>query len=233
MSERVLLVEDEEGLVVTLTDRLRVEGYDVVAVRDGDAAVERGTSEPFDLIVLDVMLPGKSGFDVCRELRGGGTSTPILFLTARGELTDRVLGLKLGGDDYLTKPFEMLELTARVEALLRRSGSQPAVPTSRKSPRYQFDNIDVDFRRAELRKDGDPVELSALEAQVTALLPLSTEEQPCHEMSCCGTCGSTMQCPTRGPSMSTYPGLRQKIEETPSKPRYLVTVHGLGYKFVG
>lgn len=232
MSERVLLVEDEEGLVVTLTDRLRVEGYDVVAVRDGDAAVERGTSEPFDLIVLDVMLPGKSGFDVCRELRGGGTSTPILFLSARGELTDRVLGLKLGGDDYLTKPFEMLELTARVEALLRRSGSQPAVPTSRKSPRYQFDNIDVDFRRAELRKDGEPVELSALELK---LLHYFIEHR-----------GATLSRDELLRNVWEYDampysrtvdvhvsGLRQKIEETPSKPRYLVTVHGLGYKFVG
>ena len=118
---RILLVEDEESLILTLRDRLESERYDVTVARDGDAAVEVGTRKPFDCVVLDVALPKRNGFDVCRDLRNAGVQTPILMLTARGQVLDRVLGLKLGADDYLTKPFEMLELLARIEALLRRA----------------------------------------------------------------------------------------------------------------
>ncbi|HEY7547752.1 MAG TPA: response regulator, partial [Blastocatellia bacterium] len=121
MSKRILLIEDEPGLVLTLSDRLRSEGYTVEAVSDGEAGLERASAEPFDLIVLDVMLPRKNGFDVCRDLRQRQVSTPIIMLTARGQVVDKVVGLKLGADDYLTKPFEMIELLARLESLLRRA----------------------------------------------------------------------------------------------------------------
>ena len=119
--QRILLVEDEPGLVITLTDRLKAEGYYVDSVGDGDDALGKALEESFDLVILDVMLPGKDGFDVCKELRQNGVEVPVLFLTARGEVADKVVGLKLGGDDYLTKPFDMLELTARIDALLRRT----------------------------------------------------------------------------------------------------------------
>src|SRR5215831_3604958 len=134
MSKRILLVEDEPGLVLTLTDRLTSEGYNVESARDGGAGFERASNETFDAIILDVMLPHKNGFDVCRDLRQRGVNTPILMLTARGQVVDKVVGLKLGADDYLTKPFEMIELLARVEALLRRAPAAPA----QQSEAYQF-----------------------------------------------------------------------------------------------
>ena len=165
-SKRILIVEDEPGLVLTLTDRLKAEGYAVDAVSDGDDAVGRATGDSFDLIILDIMLPGKDGFDICQELRKGGMETPILFLTARGEITDKVVGLKLGGDDYLTKPFDMLELTARVGALLRRS----PVHEETSPERYRFGDVDVDFRKAEVTRRGEPVDLSAARVQAPALL---------------------------------------------------------------
>ena len=118
---KILLVEDEEGLILTLTDRLRSEGFEVIPAKDGEAGFNLATSQTFDLILLDIMLPKKNGYDVCRDLRQQGISTPVLMLTAKGETIDKVLGLKLGADDYLTKPFEVMELLARIEALLRRS----------------------------------------------------------------------------------------------------------------
>src|ERR687883_1656181 len=126
MSKRILLIEDEPGLVLTLTDRLSKEGYAVETARDGELGLRRATTELFDVILLDVMLPRKNGFDVCRDLRQQGVQTPVLMLTARGQVVDKVIGLKLGADDYVTKPFEMLELMARVEALLRRAPTKPA-----------------------------------------------------------------------------------------------------------
>ena len=155
-SKRILIVEDEPGLVLTLTDRLKAEGYAVDAVSDGDDAVGRATGDSFDLIILDIMLPGKDGFDICQELRKGGMETPILFLTARGEITDKVVDLKLGGDDYLTKPFDMLELTARVGALLRRS----PVHEETSPERYRFGDVDVDFRKAEVTRRDEGSEQS-------------------------------------------------------------------------
>src|SRR5438874_3418666 len=121
---KILLVEDEKGLIITLTDRLESEGFEVTSAADGKTGYELAAGQAFDLIILDVMLPKKNGYDVCRDLRQKGVNTPILMLTAKGETIDKVLGLKLGADDYLTKPFEVIELLARVEALLRRSPTQ-------------------------------------------------------------------------------------------------------------
>src|SRR5499425_2856015 len=149
MSKRILLVEDEPGLVLTLTDRLTSEGYQTESARDGDTGLERASNEAFDAVILDVMLPRKNGFDVCRDLRQRGINTPILMLTARGQVVDKVVGLKLGADDYLTKPFEMIELLARVEALLRRAPAAVPVP----SEVYQFGAVRVDFRKAEVTFD--------------------------------------------------------------------------------
>ncbi|MBO0799246.1 MAG: response regulator, partial [Blastocatellia bacterium] len=145
---RILLIEDEPGLVLTLSDRLVNEGYDIASVRDGVGGLARAAEEAFDLLILDVMLPGKNGFDICRDLRRRGVNTPILMLTARGQVVDKVIGLKLGADDYLTKPFEMMELLARVEALLRRN---PPLPGPLMEA-YQFGQVRVDFRRAEIER---------------------------------------------------------------------------------
>src|SRR5919112_1797821 len=155
VSARVLLVEDEPGLVLTLTDRLTAEGYRVESVTNGNVALERASGEAFDIILLDVMLPGRDGFDVCRTLRQRGVSAPIMMLTARGQVVDRVVGLRLGADDYLTKPFEMMELLARVEALLRRAPQSPPTATEQ----FQFGQVRVDFRKAEVEKNGQPLEL--------------------------------------------------------------------------
>src|SRR5215471_9961006 len=156
-SKRVLLVEDEPGLVLTLTDRLKSEGYDVQAASDGPSGLERGTRERWDVILLDVMLPGSSGFDVCRDVRQRGVTTPIIMLTARGQVVDKVLGLKLGADDYLTKPFDMMELSARIEVQTRRMTAAGTTPT------YRFGDVTVDFRKVEVIKAGHAVELSARE----------------------------------------------------------------------
>src|SRR5512144_1670429 len=156
MGKRILLVEDESRLALMIADRLHSEGYEVASSSDGIEAVSRATTENFDLVVLDVMLPRKNGFDVCRDLRQQGTQTPVIMLTARGQVVDKVVGLKLGADDYLTKPFEMIELLARVEALLRRV---PAAQSPH-SDSYQFDSVRINFRRAEVERDGAKIELS-------------------------------------------------------------------------
>src|SRR5262245_19408986 len=163
---RILLVEDEPGLVVALRDRLVREGYTLEAVTDGVAGFERAAAESFDLIILDVMLPGKDGFEVCHDLRQRGVPTPILMLTARAQVSDKVAGFKLGADDYLTKPFEMSELLARVDARIRR-GAPAARPAARApAGAHDFGPFHIDFRRAEVTRDGRTVELSAKEFQL-------------------------------------------------------------------
>jgi two-component system alkaline phosphatase synthesis response regulator PhoP len=231
--KRILLVEDEPGLVLTLTDRLRSEGYAVEAARNGDEALKKAAAHSFDLVILDVMLPGRSGFDVCRELRSrrsASADVPILFLTARGEVADKVVGLKLGGDDYLTKPFDMMELTARIEALLRRRDAAPEASPA--SARYAFGDVEVDFRKAEVTRGGRPIELSALEFK---LLKYFIENR--------GATLSRDELLNRVWGYESMPysrtvdvhvsGLRQKIEPNPSTPQYVVTVHKLGYRFLG
>ena len=227
-SKRILIVEDEPGLVLTLTDRLKAEGYNVDAVSDGDDAVGKATGESFDLIILDVMLPGKDGFDICQELRKGGMETPILFLTARGEITDKVVGLKLGGDDYLTKPFDMLELTARVGALLRRS----PVPQESSPERFRFGDVDVDFRKAEVTRRGEPVDLSALEFKLLRYFIENRGATLSRDELLNRVWGYDAMPYSRTVDVHVS-GLRQKIEENASRPQFIVTVHRLGYKFVG
>ena len=181
-------------------------------------------------MVLDVMLPGKSGFDVCRELRSRGSSTPILFLTARGEVADKVVGLKLGGDDYLTKPFDMMELTARVEALLRRaSGSGP---DGLAPPRYAFGDVEVDFRKAEVMRAKTPVELSALEFKLLKYFIENRGATLSREELLSRVWGYDAAIHSRTVDVHVS-GLRQKIEPNPARPQYVVTVHKLGYRFLG
>src|SRR5439155_151774 len=162
MQPNILLVEDEEALRMTLGDLLRNDGYTVECAADGHEGFKKATHLPFDLIVLDVMLPGRSGFIVCRDIRQAGLITPILMLTARGQTIDKVLGLKIGADDYVTKPFDMMELMARIEALLRRA---PSRPPSQEDV-HQFGPIRVDLRGTEVSRDGKIVTLSAREFQL-------------------------------------------------------------------
>ena len=228
MKKRVLLIEDEPGLVLTLTDRLVREGFEVDSSGDGDSGLALAREKHFDVILLDIMLPGKDGFDVCRDLRRSGRQTPILMLTARGMLADKVVGLKLGADDYLTKPFEMMELLARIEALLRRA---PAT-SGGSGDTVVFGDVRVDFRSAEVEREGRPVDLSAKEF---ALLRCFVENR--------GVVLSRDELLNRVWGYDAMPttrtvdvhvaGLRQKLEANPRHPRFIVTVHGMGYRFVG
>ena len=225
---RILLVEDEPGLVLTLSDRLSGEGYFVESARDAESGHELATGGEFDLLILDVMLPGKSGFNLCRDLRQQGVQTPILMLTARGQLADKVVGLKLGADDYLTKPFEALELLARVEALLRRPSSLAA---ARSPDRFGFGQVRVDLRRAEVTRDGEPVEVSAREFQLLRYLIENRGTVLSRDQLLGDVWGYVATHATRTVDVHVA-RLRQKIEEDPRNPRFLLTVQGLGYKFV-
>ncbi|MEN9937384.1 MAG: Alkaline phosphatase synthesis transcriptional regulatory protein SphR [Chloroflexota bacterium] len=229
MSKRILLVEDEPGLVLMLTDRLDSEGYAVETAADGEAGLARASGESFDLIILDVMLPRKNGFDVCRDLRQQGVQVPIIMLTARGQVVDRVVGLKLGADDYLTKPFEMIELLARLEALLRRAPSAP--PPS--ADAYQFGRIRVDFRKAEVtRAENGPVDLSALEFRLLRYFIDHRGATLSRDELLNKVWGYNSQASTRTVDVHVA-WLRQKLEPNPRYPQFILTVHGLGYKFVG
>lgn len=229
MSKRILLVEDEPGLVLTLTDRLRSEGYTVETAGDGESALRRATGESFDLIILDVMLPGRSGLDVCRDLRQRRNRTPVIMLTARDQVVDKVLGLKIGADDYLAKPFVMLELLARVEALLRRAPSErPATDGGT----YSFGAVQVDFQRAEVRRDGERVELSALEFRLLRYFIEHRGETLSRDALLNEVWGYNAMVSTRTVDVHVA-WLRQKLEVHSRHPRHILTVHGLGYKFVG
>ena len=225
--KRILLIEDEPGLVLTLTDRLAREGYAVESSTDGESGLERAAREPFDLVLLDVMLPRLGGFDVLKELRRRNVETPVIMLTARGQVVDRVVGLKLGADDYVTKPFEMVELLARIEAKLRRAPVSP-----HPSEGYQFGNVRIDFRRAEVTRDGEPMELSAREFQLLKYFiehrgATLTREELLNEVW-----GYNAMPSTRTVDVHVA-WLRQKIEPNPRHPQFVITVHGMGYKFAG
>jgi two-component system alkaline phosphatase synthesis response regulator PhoP len=229
MSARILLVEDDPGLRLTLTHRLASEGHQVEEAADGDAGLKRALAERFDLVILDVMLPRKSGFDVCRELRQKGVATPVLMLTARHQVVDRVVGLKLGADDYLAKPFEMAELLARVEARLRRPAPPPA-EVARTA--YRFGDVEVDLRRTEVRKGGQGVELSAKEFQLLAYFIAHRGATLSRNELLDQVWGYDAMPTTRTVDVHVA-WLRRKLEEDPKRPQLILTLHGLGYKFVG
>lgn len=226
MNPRLLLVEDEPSLAVLLADRLEREGYSVVNLDDGNSAITSALRESFDVIVLDVMIPGRNGFEVCRELRAQGSNVPILMLTARGEVSDRVTGLKTGADDYLTKPFDTAELLARIEALLRRaktSGSAIAL--------YEFGPVKVNTRKREVRRDGEVASLSAKEYQLLCYLLERPGVVVSRDELLEQVWGYRAATNTRTVDVHLAQ-LRSKLEEDPKQPKHLLTVHGSGYKFV-
>ena len=224
-SQRILLVEDEPGLVLTLTDRLTSEGYRVESAADGERGLERALAEPFDLLMLDVMLPLKSGFDVCRKVRQAGHGVPILMLTARGQVVDKVVGLQIGADDYLTKPFDMMELLARVEALLRRATAKPRAVEAA----FEFGSIRVGFRSTEVLRDGKLVVLSAREFQLLKYLIDHRGATLSRDELLKEVWGYDAMPTTRTVDVHMA-WLRQKLEDDPKEPRFLLTIRGLGYK---
>ncbi len=227
-STRLLLVEDEPGLQLALNDRLTAEGYSVETAGDGNTAIARATGEPFDVIVLDVMLPGCDGFEVAKTVRQQGVLTPILMLTARTQVVDRVVGLKLGADDYLTKPFETIELLARLEALLRRAPKDSGVSLER----YQFGDITVDVRKAEVMQKGVPIDLSAKEFQLLRYFIEHRGATISRDELLQEVWGYSSMPSTRTVDVHVA-WLRQKLEPNARVPQYILTVHGLGYKFAG
>jgi two-component system alkaline phosphatase synthesis response regulator PhoP len=226
MNESILLIEDEQALRTTLSDRLRAERYIVDTASDGNEGFEKASNQPFDLVILDVMLPGRSGLDVCREIRAAGMATPIMLLTVRNETVDKVVGLKLGADDYVTKPFEAAELLARVEVLLRR------VPVHAGKGLHQFGSIRVDVRQGQVTRDGKPVYLTAREFQLLRYLIERPGATIPRDELLRSVWGYNAEMFTRTVDTHVF-SLRQKIEENQKTPELILTVPGVGYKFVG
>ncbi len=223
--KRILVAEDESSLALALGEDLRAEGYDVDVVGDGDAAARRATSEHWDLIVLDVMLPGKDGFEVCRALRRAGVAAPVLFLTARTHEAEKVMGLELGGDDYVTKPYSARELRARIKALLRRSaGEAPSV--------YAFGDAELDFGRCELRRGGKPVELTPLEYKLLAAF-VRRAGRVLNRQQLLDEVWGPSTFVTERVVDNQVTNLRKKVEPDPDHPRFIINLRGLGYRFDG
>jgi two-component system alkaline phosphatase synthesis response regulator PhoP len=226
MNERILLVEDEEDLRMTLCDRLKAEGYVPEAAADGEEGLRKATQKAHELIILDVMLPKKNGFDLCRDIRNAGIVAPIIMLTARGQLVDKVLGLKIGADDYLTKPFELLELLARIEAHIRR-GATPAA----KDEVLQFGPIRIDLKGTTVSRNGKVVPLSAREFRLLRYFAQNPGATLSREVLLKEVWGYNEDTFTR--TVDVHVGsLRQKLEKDPKQPALILTVPGLGYKFV-
>jgi len=235
---RVLIVEDDEAMSVALRDGFAYEGYEVSLAKDGEAALDLARRKPVDLMILDVMLPKMTGLDVCKRLRGDGSAVPIIMLTARGQEIDKVLGLKLGADDYVTKPFGFMELLARAEAVLRRaaasSGSGGAGTHGALAPldACEVGDLALDFRCHRAAKGGRPVELSAREWELLAYFIRHRGEVVTRERLLDDVWGYNAVPFTRTVDMHVAK-LRKKIEDDPAEPRLLVTVHRLGYRLNG
>ena len=222
--QRILVVEDEPGIAMALEDDLRLEGYDVAVTGEGAVAVAKARDERFDLILLDVMLKGKDGFDVCRELRRTGITTPIIMLTARTQEAEKVLGLEAGADDYVTKPFGPKELRARIAAVLRRTR------TPQPSPVVLIGGAEVDFERGEIRRDGQAVALTALEFKLLQVFVRSKGRILTHEQLVAEAWGTGTFVTDR--VVDNHIGsLRKKLEIDAGDPRHLRNVRGLGYRF--
>jgi two-component system alkaline phosphatase synthesis response regulator PhoP len=224
--KRILVVEDEPGIALGLEDDLKMEGYLVEVVGDGAAASRRAKEGSFDLILLDIMLPGKDGFEVCRELRRAGLRTPILMLTAKTQEAEKVMGFELGADDYVTKPFGTRELRARIKALLRRAEGDAAVAC------YCFGDVEVDFARGELRRGRKPVELTPIEFKLLALFIRARGRVLSRDQLLTGAWGADTFASERIVD-NHIANLRKKIESDPARPLYLKNLRGLGYRFDG
>jgi len=220
---RILVVEDEPSLALGLQEDLSIEGYEVEVARDGETALQRALAGSFDLIVLDVMLPKKDGFEVCRQLRREGARVPILMLTAKTQESDKVLGLEIGADDYVTKPFSGRELRARIKALLRRTVGEVA-------DIYRFGDVEVDFARCELRRGGEVVEVTPVEIKMLAAFVRQPGRALTRDQILSDVWGRGTFVTDRVVDAHVM-NLRRKIEPVATEPRYLVSVRGIGYRF--
>ena len=220
---RLLVVEDEPGIAFALEADLQSEGYKVTLATTGDQALRAARAETFDLVLLDVMLPGKDGFEVCRELRRSGFKAPILMLTAKAQEAEKVMGLELGADDYITKPFSPRELRARIKAALRRSAGDATEV-------FRFGDAEVDFARCEVRRSGAAIELSALEFKLLTAFVRSRGRVLTREQLLDAAWGRDVSLNDRVVDNHIV-SLRRKIEPDPAQPRFVVNIRGLGYRF--
>jgi two-component system alkaline phosphatase synthesis response regulator PhoP len=225
MNERILLVEDEEALRMMLTDRLRSEGYEVESAPDGDRGLKKATEEPFDLVVLDLMLPCRSGLDVCRDIRAAGMAVPILILTARNQTVDKVIGLKTGGDDYLSKPFDTPELMARIEALIRRS----RINSLNINPIHAIGEVRIDLRSTAVTRRGQPVQLSAREFQLLRFFVGHRGKTLTRAEILKEVWGYRAETFTRTVDVHVA-SLRRKLESDIKQPSLILTIIGIGYR---
>jgi len=224
---RILVVEDEPNMVAGLRDNFEFEGYEVVTAPDGVAGLERALSESPDLVILDVMMPRLNGLEVCKQLKAKRPGLPIIMLTARGQEVDKVVGLELGADDYVTKPFSIRELLARVKAVLRR-----AKPATKQQERYAFGEIELDTRSCQVSRKGRPMEFSSKEFELLKYFVSHPGETLSRDRLLEEVWGYD-RFPTTRTVDAHIVRLRQKVELKPDEPRFILTVHGTGYKFVG
>jgi len=224
---KILIVEDEPKMVAGLRDNFEYEGYEVITAEDGVAGLSRALSDSPDLVLLDVMMPQLSGLDVCKQLKVKRPSLPIIMLTARGQEIDKVVGLELGADDYVTKPFSIRELVARVKAVLRRAQALP-----RDQERYSFGDVEVDLRGCQVRRAGKPVEFSSTEFELLKHFLCHPGETLSRDRLLDEVWGYDHY-PTTRTVDAHIVRLRHKLEPVPDEPRFFLTVHGMGYKFVG
>lgn len=229
MKYNILMVEDEEGLIITLGDRLRSEGYNLDVEKDGESGYQTAILKSYDVILLDIMLPRKGGYDILRDLRQHGVSCPVIMLSAKSQTIDKVLGLKLGADDYVTKPFDTTELLARIEAALRRSQMNGASRSTAENVR--FGEFELNTRTAELRKGDMLIDTSAREYHLLRYFLDHPDEVVSRDTLLNEVWGYDAMPNTRTVDVHIA-WLRQKIEDVPRHPRHLLTVHGLGYRFV-
>jgi len=224
---KILIVEDEPNMIAGLRDNFEYEGYGVITAPDGVAGLEQALAESPDLIILDVMMPRMSGLDVCKQLKAKRPSIPIIMLTARGQEVDKVIGLELGADDYVTKPFSIRELLARVKAVLRR-----AQPVPKDQERYAFGDVEVNLRSCQVSRQGKQLEVSSKEFDLLKYFLVHSGEAISRDRLLEEVWGYD-RFPTTRTVDAHIVRLRQKLEPKPDDPRYFLTVHGVGYKFVG
>ena len=224
--EKILIIEDEESILMALEDNLRLEGYEVSSAKDGQLGLSMAEEQGYDLIILDIMLPKMDGFEICKQLRQEGIMTPILMLTAKGQEIDKILGLELGADDYVTKPYSPRELLARVKALLRR-----AKQTQKEINLCSFGDVEIDFIKYEARKKGKPIYLTALEFDLLHFLIKHKGQVKSRDSILDEVWGAEVYVHPRTVDKHIA-DLRKKIEDDPPNPKYIIGVRSVGYKFM-
>ncbi len=227
MPKKILIIEDDPGILLSLKDEFESEGYTVSTAEDGEKGLEIAKQQKPDLIILDIMLPVLDGYEVCKRLRMEGNTTPIIMLTVKDKEIDKVLGLELGADDYVTKPFSLRELMARVKAVLRRTEER-----AKDLATYNFAQVELDFRKYEAKKKGKKLDLTPLEFQMLKLFIQRKGEVISRDDFLDRIWGEDNMCVSFRTVDSHIANIRKKIEDDPSNPKHIISIRGVGYKFI-